>query len=46
MQVSWAHIDMAGPVWNEKEGGATGFGAQLLAHWVLGQATTSSGQAA
>ncbi|GAB4822773.1 hypothetical protein N2152v2_009819 [Parachlorella kessleri] len=45
-KVSWAHIDMAGPVWNEKEGGATGFGAQLLAHWVLGQATTSSGQAA
>lgn len=37
MQVEWSHIDMAGPVWREKEGGATGFGAQLLALWVTAQ---------
>lgn len=31
----WSHLDIAGPVWNEKEGGATGFGAQLLTEWAL-----------
>lgn len=36
-KVQWAHIDMAGPVWAEKEGGATGFGAATLAEWVLSQ---------
>jgi leucyl aminopeptidase len=33
--VKWSHLDIAGPVWNEKEGGATGFGAQLLAEWAI-----------
>lgn len=32
-RVKWSHLDIAGPVWNDKEGGATGFGAQLLAEW-------------
>jgi len=32
--VEWAHIDMAGPVWDDKQGGATGFGAATLAQWV------------
>lgn len=36
-KVSWAHIDMAGPVWDEKQGGATGYGAQLLAEWAIAQ---------
>lgn len=36
-QVSWAHIDMAGPVWDDKAGGATGYGAQLLAEWAINQ---------
>jgi len=36
--VDWAHVDMAGPVWSEKEGLPTGFGAAMLAQW----ATTSS----
>ena len=27
----WAHLDIAGPVWNEKAGGATGFGVRTLA---------------
>lgn len=31
----WSHLDIAGPVWNEKEGGATGFGAQLLTEWAI-----------
>jgi len=30
----WAHWDIAGPVWNDKAGGATGFGAATLATWV------------
>jgi leucyl aminopeptidase len=34
-RVKWSHLDIAGPVWNEKEGGATGFGAQLLAEWAI-----------
>lgn len=36
-KVSWAHLDIAGPVWDDKLGGATGYGAQLLAEWVVGQ---------
>jgi leucyl aminopeptidase len=31
--VDWAHLDIAGPVWSEKEGLPTGFGANLLAQW-------------
>jgi len=27
---SWAHLDIAGPVWNDKKGGATGFGVRTL----------------
>jgi len=39
----WAHLDIAGPVWIEKENGyngpgATGFGVRTLVHWVLGGA--------
>mmetsp|Transcript_33524 Transcript_33524/g.61069 ORF Transcript_33524/g.61069 Transcript_33524/m.61069 type:complete len:639 (-) Transcript_33524:57-1973(-) len=26
----WAHMDIAGPVWNDKQGGATGFGVRTL----------------
>lgn len=32
-EVCWAHLDIAGPVWSDKLGGATGFGAQTLAEW-------------
>ena len=28
---NWAHLDIAGPVWDDKKGGATGFGAATLA---------------
>ena len=32
----WAHLDVAGPVWDDKvSGGATGFGVTTLANWVL-----------
>jgi leucyl aminopeptidase len=31
--VDWAHLDIAGPVWSEKEQLPTGFGAGLLAAW-------------
>jgi len=39
----WAHIDVAGPVWADKENGyngagATGYGVRLLVNWVLGKA--------
>lgn len=38
---TWAHIDIAGPVWSDKENGyngpgATGYGVRLLVNWVLG----------
>jgi leucyl aminopeptidase len=36
--VEWAHLDIAGPVWDEKAGGATGFGAATLANWVCAHA--------
>lgn len=37
----WAHLDIAGPVWSDKENGyngpgATGYGVRLLVNWVLG----------
>ncbi len=40
--IPWAHLDVAGPVWTDKENGynnigATGFGVRTLVHWVLGQ---------
>lgn len=36
----WAHIDIAGPVWSDKENGynspgATGYGVRTLVQWVL-----------
>ncbi|KAI5066015.1 hypothetical protein GOP47_0018639 [Adiantum capillus-veneris] len=33
--VQWAHLDIAGPVWNEKKKGATGFAVGTLVEWVL-----------
>ncbi|KAK9812763.1 hypothetical protein WJX72_003306 [[Myrmecia] bisecta] len=36
-KVQWAHIDIAGPAWDDKLGGATGFGAQTLAQWAISQ---------
>lgn len=40
-ETPWAHIDIAGPVWAEKESGinnagATGYPVRTLVHWVLG----------
>lgn len=32
--VEWSHVDLAGPVWNDKKGGATGYGAATFAEWV------------
>jgi leucyl aminopeptidase len=39
-ETPWAHLDVAGPVWTEKESGyhnsgATGFGVRTLVNWVL-----------
>ncbi len=41
-ETSWAHLDVAGPVWLDKENGvnnagATGFPVRTLVHWVLNQ---------
>ncbi|AKG21882.1 leucyl aminopeptidase [Calothrix sp. 336/3] len=38
---AWAHLDIAGPVWADKDNGynnagATGFGVRTLVSWVLG----------
>ncbi|MCU0545724.1 MAG: leucyl aminopeptidase [Oscillatoriaceae cyanobacterium Prado104] len=40
---AWAHMDIAGPVWTDKENGyngpgATGFGVRTLVHWALSKA--------
>ncbi|KAI3908581.1 hypothetical protein MKW92_045675 [Papaver armeniacum] len=34
-KVQWMHIDMAGPVWNDKKQAATGFGVSTLVEWVV-----------
>ena len=34
----WAHLDIAGPVWDDMQGGATGFAAATLANWVCSHA--------
>jgi leucyl aminopeptidase len=41
-ETPWAHLDVAGPVWTEKESGyhnagATGFGVRTLVNWVLAE---------
>lgn len=40
-ETPWAHLDIAGPVWADKENGwnnsgATGYPVRTLVHWVLG----------
>jgi leucyl aminopeptidase len=42
-ETPWAHLDVAGPVWADKEqgynsAGATGYGVRTLVNWVLGVA--------
>jgi leucyl aminopeptidase len=42
-ETAWAHLDVAGPVWADKENGyngvgATGFGVRTLVNWVLADA--------
>lgn len=39
-QTPWAHIDMAGPVWNYKINGSTGYGVSTLVDWVQRGAPT------
>mmetsp|Transcript_18472 Transcript_18472/g.54901 ORF Transcript_18472/g.54901 Transcript_18472/m.54901 type:complete len:575 (-) Transcript_18472:51-1775(-) len=39
--VPHAHIDLAGPVWDGKEAGATGFGAKTMAQWVEARAAAA-----
>jgi leucyl aminopeptidase len=39
-ETPWAHIDIAGPVWTDKENGynnagATGYGVRTLVNWVI-----------
>ncbi|KAI3811322.1 hypothetical protein L1987_21043 [Smallanthus sonchifolius] len=34
-KVQWLHIDMAGPVWNDKKKSATGFAIPTLVEWVV-----------
>ncbi len=40
-ETPWAHIDLAGPIWTDKEdgynsAGATGYGVRMLVEWVNG----------
>ncbi|MBW4550522.1 MAG: leucyl aminopeptidase [Aphanocapsa sp. GSE-SYN-MK-11-07L] len=46
-ETPWAHLDVAGPVWTEKESGynntgATGFAVRTLVNWVLGASSSES----
>jgi leucyl aminopeptidase len=34
-KAKWAHIDMAGPVWDTKDNKPTGFGVKLLTDFLL-----------
>ncbi|XP_076956977.1 leucine aminopeptidase 2, chloroplastic-like [Bidens hawaiensis] len=34
-KVQWLHIDMVGPVWNDKKKAATGFAISTLVEWVV-----------
>lgn len=41
-ETPWAHIDIAGPVWTDKENGynpagATGYGVRTLVNWVMSE---------
>lgn len=35
---AWAHLDIAGPAWDDAAGGATGFGVATLVEWALARA--------
>lgn len=39
--IPWAHLDIAGPVWQDKTGG-TGFAVATLVEWVVKHKTSSS----
>ncbi|XP_076885070.1 neutral leucine aminopeptidase, chloroplastic-like [Bidens hawaiensis] len=39
-KVQWLHIDMAGPVWNDKKKAATGFAIPTLVEWVLSNSSS------
>ncbi|PON41909.1 Peptidase M17, leucine aminopeptidase/peptidase B [Parasponia andersonii] len=34
-KIQWMHIDLAGPVWDDKKRSATGFGISTLVEWVV-----------
>ena len=38
--VEWAHLDIAGPVWDSKAGKATGFGVGTVTEWVLAHSSS------
>ncbi|RDX90475.1 Leucine aminopeptidase 2, chloroplastic, partial [Mucuna pruriens] len=40
--VQWMHIDMAGPVWNDKKRSATGFGIATLVEWISKNASNAN----
>ncbi|XP_071737153.1 leucine aminopeptidase 1-like [Rutidosis leptorrhynchoides] len=39
-KVEWLHIDMAGPVWNDKKKAATGFAVPTLVEWVMANSSS------
>ncbi|PWA87752.1 leucine aminopeptidase 2, chloroplastic [Artemisia annua] len=39
-KVEWLHIDMAGPVWNDKKKAATGFAVPTLVEWVVANSSS------
>ncbi|KAJ7553818.1 hypothetical protein O6H91_06G114200 [Diphasiastrum complanatum] len=41
-KIPWAHLDVAGPVWNEKKSCATGFAVPTLVEWILKHSSEAS----
>lgn len=41
-ETKWAHIDMAGPVWDTEKAQPTGYGVKLLVDYVLNTTTTTA----
>ncbi|XP_047321617.1 leucine aminopeptidase 1-like [Impatiens glandulifera] len=41
-KVQWMHIDLAGPVWNDKKKAATGFGVSTLVEWVISNSSSKN----
>ncbi|KAJ0488235.1 putative aminopeptidase [Helianthus annuus] len=42
-EIQWLHIDMSGPVWDDKKKTATGFAIPTLVEWIMSSSVSHSG---